>query len=341
MSFNKKIPNIDLGELNVENIFVTDFLPLASGTNVKVYLTGLMFAQSDSTDYQFDNRMLARTLSLPLQDVLEAWKYWEKQGIIKCYPSPADPQDIDIEFLSLREVYIQTNFLTKGQNQKKSQKNYKDSSFIKDSELFKDLCKRIEAIIGYPLKHSEYREISDFYEHYYKDTRILIRAFEYNYQTRNIRNFKAIKTLLNQWLDASLSTIEEVEHAIDSQSKRYIVYKEILKMLGMSFRMPNQGEKELIDRWLDDYGILDTDLYAFIAHFSKSTLTINFNYIESRLKRLVDQQITSFEAYKSHVDSTKTHSASSKNKNQHIMEKEKTYTEDELESMLLKKNYRD
>ena len=66
MGFYQKSTDFDLGELNIENLFISDFMPDASGTNVKVYLMGLMFAKSER---EMDNRALAATLRIPLQDV--------------------------------------------------------------------------------------------------------------------------------------------------------------------------------------------------------------------------------------------------------------------------------
>lgn len=339
MGFYRKIPSFDIGELNIENLFITDFLPLASGTYVKVYLMGLLFSKEENTNYRFDNAVLANTLKLPLEDIHEAWSYWEGKKLIKRHYHE-DQTAYDVEFLSLRELYILDNFVSKSAapSQAASAKN---ATFVKENEKFKALCTRIEKIIATPLKHADYRKINDFYTHYYKDADIIVRAFEYNYIERNIRNIKAIDSLLNSWIDQGLNSIEAIDNAILISNERFKVYKEVLRLLGMSFRMANQAEKEAINRWLDDYHFEAKDLYELIKHFSKSTMNMNFNYIETRLKDLHGKGILTFDAFKltakpENSDTQKSTPAKSRKK-QYTIEKERTYSEDELEDLLLRK----
>ncbi|MBF4693294.1 DnaD domain-containing protein [Fusibacter ferrireducens] len=339
MGFYRKIPSFDIGELNIENMFITDFLPIASGTYVKVYLMGLLFSKEENKNYRFDNAVLANMLKIPIEDIHEAWIYWEgKKLIVRHFHE--DQVAYDVEFLSLRELYILDNFVSKSTAPSKTA-SAKNAVFVKENEKFKALCARIEKIIATPLKHADYRKINDFYTHYYKNADIIVRAFEYNYIERNIRNIKAIDSLLNSWIDQGFSTIEAIDQSIEMSTRRFKVYKEVLRILGMSFRMANQAEKEAIDRWIDEYHFEPNDLYDLLKSFSKSTMNMNFNYIETRLKDLHARNILTFEAYSrtekpENTASQKSIPAKSRKK-QYTIEKERTYSEDELEALLLKK----
>ena len=337
MGFFKKLPDFDLGELNIENMFVTDFMPSASGTNVKVYILGLMFSKEENTKYHYDNKTLANMLSLPLQDVHEAWMYWEKVGLVRKHLHD-DATEYDIEFLSIRTMYIQNNFTQKNQATATPAKTRtSDNPFKEENERFKTLTQSIEKIIGHPLTYAEYREISDFYENYSKDVDWLKRAFVYCYQERSMRSLKAVKSILLSWIDQNLTTLAAVEEFLESQSSKYQIYKEILRLLGLSYRMVNQAEKDAIDKWVGPYQIEPEDLYAFIKDFSKRTLNINFSYIDKSLTSLQKSGITTYEAYTASQSSEKSQPKGTQKRKNYTIEKEKTYSDEELESLLLNK----
>lgn len=336
MGFYKKVPEFDLGELNIENIFITDFMPSASGTFVKVYLLALLFSRDENTKYHYDNRTLASMLSLPLQDVHEAWNYWEKLGLVNKH-THEESADYDIEFLSLRALYIENNYVHKNSNTTNVKIKSQDvtNSFKSGNALFQKLTKEIEVIIGHPLTYKDYREIGDYYEHYTHNPEIICKAFSYCYKDRGIRSLKLVKSTLVQWLDQGFNSIEAIESWLQSSEERQSLYKEILKMLGIGFRQPNQAEKDFIDKWLDQYHFEKEELMQIVLDLSKKTLNINFNFIDKVLTTQYQSGNLTFDAYNvSKVTAEKVDTKPNKRKN-YAIEKENTYSEEELEQILL------
>lgn len=336
MGFYKKVPEFDLGELSIENIFITDFMPSASGTYVKVYLLALLFSKDENTKYHYDNRTLASMLSLPVQDVHEAWNYWEKLGLINKHQHE-ESADYDVEFLSLRALYIENNYVHKNNNSTLVKTKSKDptNSFKSGNALFQKLTKDIETIIGHPLTYKDYREIGDYYEHYTHNPEIICKAFSHCYKDRGIRSLKLVKSTLLQWLDQGLDSIETIEAWLNATEERQLLYKEILKMLGIGFRQPNQAEKDFIDKWLDQYGFEKDHLMQIVLDLSKKTLNINFNFIDKVLTTQFQSGNLTFDAYNtSKVTPEKFETKSNKRKS-YAIEKENTYSEEELEQILL------
>lgn len=331
MAFYQKQTSFDLGELNIENLFISDFMPSASGTYVKVYLLGLMFSRSENDAYRLDNKSLANLLSLPLQDVLEAWIYWESQGVIKRH-FHEDPNHFDVEFLSLRALYIQNNYTSKSE----TKITKKDSVFRKRNEVYASLSKSVEQIVGHPLSYSEYKALGDFYDHYYPSAPIIEKAVSICYKDRNIRSMKAVKSLLDTWTRENLLTLEEIEKYNASQDQRFKVYKEVLKCLGLSFRMANEAEKQMIDLWIDQYGFEPIDIYDFLILFSKKNSNLNLNYLQKAFENMHTKGIKNVNDYNEARLTQKPETK--KGKKNYTIEKEKHYTEDELEALLLKKN---
>ncbi len=329
MAFYQRTPVFDLGELHIENIFVSDFMPSASGNYVKVYLMGLMFSQSNEDGGRLDNVRLAQQLGMPLTDIVEAWRYWESVGAVKKHYAE-DGKSFDVEFLSLRDLYIQNNYVSKASAQPPKK------TAPRPNHSYMRLAKEAEHLIGHPLSHAEYREIGDFYDHYYKDETIVLKAIAVCYRERNIRSMKAVKKLLVDWMKAQLTTLPAIEAHLKATDARHQVYKEVMKCMGLSFRMANVAEKETIDYWIDEYGFEPETLYAFIVHFSKRNSNLNLNYLKKAFASLHEAGIHTVEAFEKQ-QAGKSAPAKKNSKNQFTIEKERSYSEEELEELLLNK----
>ena len=68
----------------VSNIFIDKYMPKARGEFVKVYLLGLKYCVSG--ELGVSSSIMASALHLLETDVLNAWSYWNNEGIIKMNP---------------------------------------------------------------------------------------------------------------------------------------------------------------------------------------------------------------------------------------------------------------
>ena len=85
----------------VENMFINEYMPMAPGEYVKVYLFALMYADIGE---EMSNRMIAKQLDIQEEDVLKAWNYWEHLGLISKIPFEHGGRfDYTIEFMNLKE----------------------------------------------------------------------------------------------------------------------------------------------------------------------------------------------------------------------------------------------
>src|ERR1700737_4443774 len=84
----------------VSNIFIDKFMPKARGEFVKVYLLGLKYCMSG--EIGANSSMLANTLHLLETDVMNAWNFWNDEGVIKIQPID-NMNNFNIEFLDLED----------------------------------------------------------------------------------------------------------------------------------------------------------------------------------------------------------------------------------------------
>lgn len=88
-------------DTGVENMFINEYMPMAPGEYVKVYLFALMYADIGE---EMSNRMIAKQLDIQEEDVLKAWNYWEHLGLISKIPFEHGGRfDYTVEFMNLKE----------------------------------------------------------------------------------------------------------------------------------------------------------------------------------------------------------------------------------------------
>ena len=87
-----KSRNIDLS-----TNFIKYKLPKANATFVKVYLYGL-FVCSENLSHK--NKDIASVLGILESDVINAWKYWEKENVVKIHQK----NEMEIEFLDIDDI---------------------------------------------------------------------------------------------------------------------------------------------------------------------------------------------------------------------------------------------
>ncbi|MEI3406319.1 MAG: hypothetical protein V8Q79_07035 [Christensenellales bacterium] len=135
MNFRREeIKEYYLLDTDVENIFINEYMASAPGDFVKVYLFALMYA---GVRESLDNDMIARQLSMKVEDVEKAWAYWESMGVIRKERKNAAAEgkaEYDLEFVSLkRMLYGKQKSEQKKEKQKQEDRNTKDICRIKRS----------------------------------------------------------------------------------------------------------------------------------------------------------------------------------------------------------------
>ncbi|SHJ93303.1 DnaD domain protein [Paramaledivibacter caminithermalis] len=290
MSFVKKTTDIDFGQTPIENIFINDFMPMADGTYVKVYLLGYKYATDRDDNIIVDNNTISKHLNIPLVDVLRAWDFWEKAGIIKKHPKDTnDNNDFTVEFLSLRQLYIDNNYELKNVSNFKSSSNSKEYSCSPDdlikankSPEIKNMFYQIDQLMRRQLTINERLVVLEWIYNFNMDTDIIVKAFEYSIEKRKVKSIRYVGGIIRSWYDSGIINLEKLEGHLNSVDKKYIYYDKIFKTLGFNFRQPSKAEKDTMDIWLDEWNF-SLDMILKACENSKKTSNPSINYINSIL----------------------------------------------------------
>ena len=348
LHFMKQTANIDLGDTSIENIFINDFMPMANGAYVKVYLLGYKYATDKDSSIKLNHNTISRHLTLPLSDVLNAWDFWESKGIIKKHPISTENQDQDetdytIEFLSLKQLYIDNNYKAISVSTKKEEPS-SDTYTCAPSDLIEatkapeisQMFYEINQLVRRSLAPKEMMDILNWFYNYNMSPDVIVSAFAHCIEQKNIKNLRYIAAVIRNWYDQGITTLDKLNSFLEKTDVKYSQYKRIFKALGFS-REPSESEKKVIDTWINEWNF-SMEIILKACENSKKTANPNINYINSILNAWKKDNVQSVEDVVERENKPKNiqkkSNKPSTNKFNNFEQRGTKYSNEELEKMI-------
>lgn len=277
MNFNiGKAKDIYLSTTDVENLFINEYMTEAPGDYVKVYLLGLLYAQS-RTEFSFES--MARTLNLTNSEVDDAWNYWSRLGLVrKCLADTESSFNYDIEFLSLREKMYgfgsdeneeENNSRTTaktpsvstpapekkgtGETQTKSEQTAsaaRSGSRRRNRTDIKNLFSHVENLFGQPLSPRDMQEIGSWITEDGISCGVVEVAYDYCYNI-NKKNVNYVGKVAKDWHSRGFVTADDARTFVQQVEQNNERYRTVFKSLGF-FRNPTEAERTEIDKWFEE-----------------------------------------------------------------------------------------
>lgn len=317
-------------------------MPMADGTFVKVYLLGYKFSANESDGARFNNESIARHLNIPLGDVLRAWDFWEKRGIIRKHTR--EDKTFDVEFLSLRQLYVDNNYSTKKAGEGVPRTAATPAELIEAAKVpaVQQMFAQIDDIMRRRLVPTEHMKVLDWLYAYHLDPDVVVLAFSYAVTKRNVKSLKYVEAILRSWKDQGLLTLDAVNEHLATRQDRFSAYRRVYQSLGYANRTPTEGDREIIDKWLDTFA-LDLEFILFVLkESSKKTSNVNMNYMDAIMTRLHSEGITTSEGFlnqskppsKAPTKEQKQKINNIKNRFHNFQQRSDDYSDDDLEKLL-------
>ena len=247
---------------DIPDVFFTEYLSLADGNYVKVYLY-LLFLSKYNKDIKIND--LSKKLSLPFAVIQEALKFWEDLSLIIKKPTGYVIANLqEIELLKLYNPKVTAS----PEDLEKNQKNQYRAKAIENinNQYFQGI-----------MSPSWYNDISLWFSKYGFDEQVMISLFNYCYDHSALhRNY--IQTVADAWYKNNIKTFNDLDLYFEKQEKLNLVKKEIVKKLRLS-RALTQFEEAYISKWLVDFGY-SLEIIEIALKKTTSKSNPNFDYID-------------------------------------------------------------
>lgn len=265
MSIQIAAAQFDLGMTAIENLFLEEFMPYAESLDIKVYLLGLKLAMEGKSPTP---ERLAARLSVEPDDIITCYRYWESQGIVKLVD---EDTELQIIYLSIRNVYLESNFVRKSR-----------PTSLEASPYLIEVFREVDDTLAVALSESERQQLIPFLQAHPVSPEIVALAFEDARRNR----YRAKKALehLRFWLEHGVKELDDVIRLKDRLNLRAMQYKEVLRSLGKPYDQPTAGDKKSIDSWLDDYQFSLDDILAKLTEITLRKRNPSMAYLNAVFK---------------------------------------------------------
>lgn len=224
----------------VENEFITAYLPYAKGDTLKVYLYGLYLCSHPEADADLSE--FSRRISIPEEDVLNAFKFWEEFGILSV---------LSIEPLSVTYYPVKTAYQSKPRKYK--------------AEKYSDFTKSAQAIISERMiSTGEYTEYFDIMETYFVKPDAMLMIIKYCADMKGADiGYRYVSTVAKDFANRGIITAEKVEKELSSYLLHTAELEKILKALS-SRKKPDIEDQNYFKKWTQELSF-EPDNIAFAA----------------------------------------------------------------------------
>ncbi|MDL2257940.1 DnaD domain protein [Eubacteriales bacterium OttesenSCG-928-K08] len=241
----------------VDNVFLMEYMPHANHDQLRVYLYGLMICRYPGLREQ----SIATELALSEQEVLDAFAYWQKEGLVRIFS--ADPLEVEYITPSRR---VAPPVLVPGK--------------------YGSLVQSVQSLFApRQLKQTELRHLYDWVEIYHMDPGAVMELVSYCLTRKGPSvSFQYINVVARSWADAGVITMEDAR-------AQALAYEEMtggaaaILMRWRKSRRPTQDELTLYKKWTNTWGFtLDAILAACPALTNAERPS--FAYLDGVLDRL-------------------------------------------------------
>lgn len=262
--FSSEISSLNITIL--DNTFIEQYLPYASGEQVRIYLWGLYLCSNQNLKSNLSTLdSFSENLGISTNEVLAAFKFWEEQGLVQII----DTNPPEIQYLPIKNAISKKKFKA----DKYEQFNLQVQSTITDRMIT-------------PNEFSEYYTLIETH-HMSPEALLMIIKYCTDFKGKNI-GYSYIITVAKSWANEGILSFSQVEQKLQELSETEIVLKDIFKALKLS-RKPTLEERQKYLKWTRDFDFCD----EVILFVSKNITKGGFEKLDQRLTKYYELHLMS------------------------------------------------
>lgn len=218
---------------------IDNHLNNTNGTFLKVYLYAMRHEGEEISD-----ESIADALGILESDVLKAWRYWEKLGVVSLENGGVDFDPKATE-------------LPKKQEEKKStgKKKYTEQEMVQameNNEQLKFLYSFAQQKLGNIIPPADVNILFSLYDWLKLPVEVIVMLFEYCTDKGKL-NMRYIESTALRWVEQGIRTTEQVDEYCHREEEQKKNYSEFQRIAGISGRTLSQTEKKYLDGWTTEF----------------------------------------------------------------------------------------
>lgn len=282
--------NANFDYIPVSREFIENYMPPANGAYVKVYLYALSLGYDG---LNMSNAEIARVLKLLESDVVNAFSFWEKEGLLT-----VGDDNITFKGASPKKTAPKAEPV-----KEPPKKNTRDiTEEMTDNKELAELCTIAQEIFERPLKKHEMETLYWFYDELELSPEVIAMLLEYCV-SKDKRSMSYIEKVAIAWHKNGIMTIEDANKYITSERNSGSYIGSLKKLFGFGDRNLTKTEETYLKSWRDDFG-MNEDMVSLAYEYCLDAIhNLSFPYIDTIIKRWSELGIkTTGAAQKDHDD---------------------------------------
>lgn len=249
----------------IPDVFFTEYLSIANGNFVKVYLY-MLFLSKYNKEIKIND--LSKTLAVDFKTIQDALKFWEEHGVITKKTTGYILNNL--QEIELHKIYTPRLTATPEQAKKNEKNQYRAKAIEEiNNSYFQGV-----------MSPSWYTDINLWFSKYQFDEQVMIALFHYCFDKSALhKNY--VQVVADAWAKNNIKTYTDLENYYSQQEKLIPIEKSISKKLGLS-RSLTQYEKAFIEKWIMEYKY-NLPIIEIALKKTTAKANPNFDYINKLL----------------------------------------------------------
>lgn len=270
----------------VENDFIDHYMAKANGEYVKVYLVLLRYLDAHNTSLTISQ--LADSLECTEKDILRAFKYWSKVGLLKIdYDETGTICGLSVGKSTENTENVKSETSEPVVAQPVQKKTAPRSSSSKYQNELKQLYFVAEQYMGKPLSSTDIKKINYFFDTLNFSTDLIEYLIEYCVEN-NHKSMHYIEKVALAWADEKITTVDEAKAKTTLYNKNYF---SILNAFGIKGRSPATIELNYMKKWLEEYAFSLDIIVEACNRTIANTHQPDFKYADTVLKNWISKDV--------------------------------------------------
>lgn len=280
---------------NISNVFIDEYMANANPVFVSIYIYGLRMCIQG---INVTTKEIAEKFRILESDVINAWRYWNDNNIVKMTNSD---KEVNIEFIEPKSKLdiIKESKQIKSKNKIEIGQRPKytaDEIAIyntKNSDV-KQIFSMAERILAITLNHNDMSILLGLYDWLRMPMDLIAVLFTYC-ASLDKRNIRYVEKVAIEWTEKGIDSVDKADEHIKFFN---VDYKEIMGCFGIRNRLPIDNEQEYMNRWLSVYKMPIEIIKEACSKTILQTGQVSFKYADRVISKWFEKGVKTIDDVK-------------------------------------------